>query len=78
MFGHITENWRGQPLVSRAVVVNLIGSTQTREGLRVQAELDPNTDEKGITVTDEELEAVQLKKDRFHGEWNYTVLPRFQ
>jgi Rhodopirellula transposase DDE domain len=75
MFCHITENWRGRPLVSRAVVVNLIGKTQTRTGLHVKAQLDTNTYEKGIKVTDEELESVQLKQDKFHGEWNYTVLP---
>jgi hypothetical protein len=75
MFCHITENWRGRPLVSRAVVVNLIGKTQTRTGLHVTAQLDTNTYEKGIKVTDEELESVQLKPDKFHGEWNYTVLP---
>ena len=55
MFCHITENWRGRPLVSHAVVVNLIGSTRTRTGLRIQAELDTNAYEKGIKVTNEEL-----------------------
>jgi hypothetical protein len=75
MFCHITENWRGKPLVSRAVVVNLIGSTRTRSGLRVEAELDTNTYEKGIKVTDEEIESVRLKKDKFHGDWNYNIMP---
>jgi hypothetical protein len=65
MFCHITENWRGRPLVSHAVVVNLIGSTRTRTGLRIRAELDTNEYPKGIKVTDQELELVQLKKDRF-------------
>jgi hypothetical protein len=73
MFCHITENWRGRPLVSRTVVVNLIGSTRTRTGLRVEAELDTNTYEKGIKVTDRELETVQLKRDKFHGDWNYRI-----
>ena len=72
---HITENWRGRPLVSHAVVVNLIGSTQTRTGLRIQAELDTNSYETGVKVTNKELEAVRLKRDKFHGEWNYTILP---
>jgi Rhodopirellula transposase DDE domain len=76
MFCHITENWRGRPLVSRAVVVNLIGSTRTRTGLRVRAELDTNTYPKGIKVTDQEMGSVQLRKDKFHGEWNYTISPR--
>jgi hypothetical protein len=75
MFCHITENWRGQPLVSRAVVVNLIGSTGTQTGLRVEAELDTNSYEKGIKVTDEEMESVRLKKDSFHGDWNYRIEP---
>ena len=75
MFCHITENWRGRPLVSHAVVVNLIGSTRTRAGLRIRAELDTNAYEKGIKVTNEELAGVRLKRDKFHGEWNYTVLP---
>jgi hypothetical protein len=75
MFCHITENWRGRPLVSHAVIVNLIGSTRTRTGLRIQAELDTTAYEKGIRVTNEELAGVQLKRDKFHGEWNYTVLP---
>jgi hypothetical protein len=75
MFCQITENWRGRPLVSHAVVVNLIGGTRTRTGLRIQAELDTNAYEKGIKVTNQELAEVRLKRDKFHGEWNYTVLP---
>lgn len=76
MFCHITENWRGKPLVSRAVVVNLVGSTRTQSGLRIEAELDTNTYAKGLKVTDEEIDAVLLKKDRFHGDWNYRIEPR--
>jgi hypothetical protein len=75
LFCHITENWRGRPLVSREVVVNLIGSTKTRAGLRVEAGLDTNHYEKGIKVTDQELARVRLKKDMFHGDWNYQVVP---
>jgi hypothetical protein len=75
MFCHITENWRGRPLVSRAVIVNLIGHVKTREGLRIQAELDTNSYPKGIEVSDEELAAVRLRRARFHGDWNYTILP---
>jgi hypothetical protein len=75
MFCHITSNWRGQPLRSRAVVVNLIGNTKTRTGLHVNAELDSNTYETGIKVSDEELAAVRMEKDKFHGEWNYTISP---
>ena len=76
MFCHITENWRGRPLVSHEVVVNLIGSTRTRTGLRIQADLDTNRYPVGIKVTDEELHAVRLSHERFHGEWNYTIRPR--
>jgi transposase len=75
MFCHITENWRGRPLVSHAVVVNLIGGTKTRAGLYIEAELDPQNYETGIEVSDEELATVRLKRDKFHGDWNYTILP---
>jgi hypothetical protein len=76
MFSHITENWRGKPLVSHAVVVNLIGNTKTRTGLRIQAELDTQYYETGIKVTEGEFQTLRLKKDRFHGEWNYCILPQ--
>jgi Rhodopirellula transposase DDE domain len=76
MFCQITQNWRGRPLVSRAVVVNLIGSTTTRTGLEIQAELDTHSYPTGIKVTDEELAAVRITRDEFHGEWNYTISPR--
>jgi Rhodopirellula transposase DDE domain len=76
LFCHITNNWRGRPLVSRAVIVNLIGSTTTTTGLHVEAALDTNTYAIGIKVTDEELAQVRIKKHTFHGEWNYTVSPR--
>lgn len=75
MFCHITENWRGKPLTSRAVVVNLIGSTKTRKGLRIEAGLDLNNYEKGITVSDEELAAIHIRKSKFHGDWNYSIMP---
>jgi hypothetical protein len=73
LFCHITKNWRGKPLDSRAVVVNLIANTKTKAGLCIQAELDPNTYETGIKVSDAELAAVHLEKASFHGEWNYTI-----
>jgi hypothetical protein len=75
MFCHITQNWRGQPLLSRAVVVNLIGNTKTRGGLHIQAALDTNAYKTKIKVSDEELAAVRIEKDTFHGEWNYTISP---
>jgi len=76
MFCHITKNWRGKPLLSRAVVVNLIGNTKTKTGLHIQAELDTSSYERGIKVSDEELAAVQIEKAAFHGEWNYTISPK--
>jgi hypothetical protein len=76
MLCHITENWRGKPLVSRAVIVNLIGNTKTRTGLTINAELDENAYPTGIKVSDGELAAVRIKRAKFHGDWNYTILPR--
>jgi len=76
MFCHITRNWRGRPLTSRAVVVNLIASTTTEEGLTIQAELDEGEYPAGIKVSDEELAGVNIKRSKFHGEWNYTISPK--
>jgi len=76
MFCQITKNWRGKPLRSRAVVVNLIANTKTKAGLHIEAELDSNEYETGVKVTDEELAAVRIEKDTFHGEWNYTINPK--
>jgi hypothetical protein len=75
MFCHITRNWRGRPLVSRAVVVNLIGNTTTDTGLAIQAALDENAYPTGTKVTDEELAGVRLQRHTFHGEWNYSIIP---
>jgi hypothetical protein len=75
MFCHITNNWRGRPLLSRQVVVNLIGSVTTEEGLRVKAALDANTYDPGIKVSDADLATVNLERDEFHGEWNYRIGP---
>ena len=75
LFCHVTRNWRGQPLETFEVVVNLIGSTTTESGLMVHATLDGATYEKGRKVTDEEFAAVNLAPSRFHGEWNYVIRP---
>ena len=75
MFCHITENWRGRPLLSREVVVNLIGNTTTKTGLNIQAKLDENSDPIGQKISDDELSHVNLIRDRFHGNWNYSILP---
>jgi transposase len=76
MFCHITEKWRGRPLVSREVVVNLIGHTTTKAGLEIRAALDENRYPTGREITDEQMEGLSIKRDKFHGDWNYTILPR--
>ena len=75
MFCHITKNWRGRPLTSYAVIVQLIGKTTTKAGLQIRAELDPHTYHTKETVTPEQLQRVRLKPAAFHGEWNYTIVP---
>ena len=75
LFSFITANWRGRPLVSHKVIVQLIGATTSKNGLKVRCELDPNAYPKGIKVTDAEIAAINLIRDDFHGEWNYTVSP---
>lgn len=75
LFSFITQNWRGKPLVSHEVIVNLIAATTTQEGLRVECRLDTNSYPKGIKVTKEEIDRINMKRDYFHGEWNYTIYP---
>lgn len=75
LFSHITQNWRGKPLTSLQVVVNLIRNTKTKAGLKVQARLDKNLYPTGIKVTDTELDAIAIERDTFHGEWNYIIKP---
>ncbi len=75
MFCHITQNWRGRPLVSHEVAVQLIGHTTTRTGLTIRAAMDTNAYPTGIKVTAAELAAVRLDPAAFHGEWNYTISP---
>ena len=78
LFAHISMNWRGRPLISHEVVVELIGATTTRTGLTVHAEADTKSYPRGVKVTEAEMAAIrgQLKPHDFHGEWNYTVRPR--
>jgi len=73
IISYISMNWRERPLVSHEVIVNLIGSTTTRSGLAINAEMDTTLYPKGIRIKDEELETVNLTKASFHGEWNYTI-----
>ena len=76
LFSFITKNWRGKPLVSHEVIVNLIAATTTRTGLRVQSQLDTGKYPKGVKVGKQEFAAIHLRPDSFHGEWNYAIMPR--
>ena len=76
MFSFISQNWRGKPLVDRQTVIELIGNTKTKTGLEIQVVLDESIYPKGIKVSDKEMEQIQIKKDEFHGEWNYTIIPK--
>ena len=78
LFSFITQNWRGKPLVTHEAIVNLIASTTTRAGLVVKAALDTSHYETEIKVTDAELAQLNLQRDEFHGDWNYTLSPRPQ
>jgi transposase len=75
MFSFITKNWRGKPLLSYQLIINLISSTKTKTGLKIKAKLDTRTYQKGIKVSDEEFDNIKIKKSRFHPEWNYTIYP---
>jgi hypothetical protein len=76
MFCHITQTWRGKPLISREAVVELIAATTTRTGLTVRCELDTRDYRKGIKVSDAEMATLNITGDTFHPEWNYTIAPR--
>lgn len=75
LFCFITNNWRGRPLVSYKVIVDLIAGTKNRKGLRVMAALDENSYETGVKITDDELKLVKMSPDPFHGDWNYKIRP---
>ena len=76
LFSRITQNWRGKPLVSLAVIVSLIAATRTTTGLKVHSELDTRAYAKGLKVSDQEIAQLNLHRDQFHGEWNYEIHPR--
>ena len=76
MFCHITQTWRGRPLTSVATMIETIGATTTKTGLKVECALDPRRYEKGIKVSDAAMLALDIRGDTFHPEWNYTVMPR--
>ena len=75
LFSFITKNWRGQPLTSLKVIVSLIAATTTRKGLSVHAEIDDRTYPPGTRVADAEMATIHIRRDDFHGEWNYEILP---
>jgi hypothetical protein len=76
LFSLISQNWRGKPLVSHQVIVNLIAATTTKTRLRVRAEVDPGKYPKGVKVSDKEVASIRIERDQFHGEWNYAIFPR--
>jgi transposase len=76
LFSFISQNWRGKPLISLEVIVNLIAATTTSKGLEVHSELDQRVYQPGIKVSDAELAQVNLQREKFHGDWNYRIIPR--
>jgi hypothetical protein len=75
LFSFISMNWRGKPLTSHEVMVELIAATTNRTGLKVRASIDPNIYPAGTKVSDKQMRALRLEKAPFHGEWNYSILP---
>jgi transposase len=75
MFSFISKNWRAKPLISHEVIINLISSTKTEKGLKIKCRLDKNKYPIGIRISDKDMEKINLKRDKFHGEWNYTIHP---
>jgi len=75
MFSYITQNWRGVPLISREAVVQLIGSTKTTKGLKIEAQIDYRDYKKGIEIDDKDFDRIAITRDKFHGEWNYIISP---
>ena len=76
LFSFISQNWRGKPLTSLAVIVSLIAATRTKAGLRVRCEIDSGRYPKGEKVTDAQFKSINIKREPFHGEWNYSILPQ--
>ncbi len=76
LFSFISQNWRGKPLISHEVIINLIAATTTMAGLSVKSKLDPNAYPAGLKVSDQQMAELQLRRDKFHGDWNYSLVPR--
>lgn len=75
LLSHISQNWRGKPLISHEVIINLIAATTTKKGLQVKCQLDTNSYPKGIKISDEKMKQINIQHDDFHGEWNYSINP---
>jgi len=75
MFSFVSLNWRGRPLESLEMIISLIAATKTTTGLKLYAQLDQRTYERGVDATDEQLAAVNITRHAFHGDWNYTISP---
>ena len=76
LFSFISMNWRGKPLTSFETILNLISSTKTTSGLKVKAGIDTNIYPKGIKVSDAEMRMIDISRNEFHGDWNYTLHPQ--
>ena len=76
LFSFISQNWRGKPLISHEVIIDLIAATTTATGLAVKSKLDTNLYPTGLKVSDQQMAGLQLKRDKFHGDWNYSLLPK--
>jgi transposase len=76
LFSFISQNWRGKPLISHEVIINLIASTTTAAGLAVKSKLDTNSYPAGLKVSDQQMAELKLRRDKFHGDWNYSLMPR--
>jgi len=76
LFSFISQNWRGKPLISHQVIIDLIAATTTATGLTVKSKIDTNIYERGLKVSDKQMDELQLRREKFHGDWNYKLLPR--
>jgi hypothetical protein len=76
LFSFISQNWRGKPLISHEVIINLIAATTSKTGLTVKSGLDPNSYPSGVKITDKQMAELRLRRDTFHGDWNYSLLPK--
>lgn len=76
MFSFISQNWRGKPLISHEVIIDLIAATTTATGLTVKSKLDTNIYPAGRKVSDQQIAELRLRRDKFHGDWNYSLLPK--